>query len=302
MSRPGASVPRVVIVTRRTDLELLVHRHGTRGQARFFLESRGQKLEELERRHSRFEVALHLALAAIPLEWRHTRLDRADLDRFVFEPDDIIVAIGQDGLVANVAKYLDEQRVVGLNPEPDRYDGVLVPHPPSRIGQLLVAARAPSAEVEARTMVEAQLDDGQRIVALNELFVGHQTHQSARYRIAWQGAEERHSSSGLIVSTGTGATGWARSIHLRRVTDVVLPKPSDRRLAFFVREAFPSRATSTELTDGTIGDGEELSVTSEMNDRGVVFGDGIEEDRVDFGWGTTARIRVATSRLMLLRG
>ena len=34
-------------------------------------------------------------------------------------------------------------------------------------------------------MVEAVLDDGQSLLALNEVFIGHQSHQSARYRIAW---------------------------------------------------------------------------------------------------------------------
>ena len=285
MSRGGDSVPRIVVVTRKTDLELLVHRHGTMGQARFFLETRGQKIEELERRHSLFESALHQVIAAIPLSWRRTRIDRTDLDRFVFEPQDVIVAIGQDGLVANVAKYLGGQRVIGINPDADRYDGILVPHAPSRIGALLVAALQPTAEIEARTMVEAALDDGQRLLAVNELFVGHQTHQSARYRISWNGAEERQSSSGVIITTGTGSTGWARSIHLHRVTDVVLPAPCDPSVAFFVREAFPSRATATSLTDGVMAAGQELLIVSEMNERGVVFGDGIEEDRIDFGWG-----------------
>jgi len=302
MSRGGDSVPRIVVVTRKTDLELLVHRHGTIGQARFFLETRGQKLEELERRHSLFESAMHQVIAAIPLSWRRTRIDRADLDRFVFEPQDVVVAIGQDGLVANVAKYLAGQRVIGVNPDAERYDGILVPHPPSRIGALLIAALQPAAEIEARTMVEAALDDGQRLLAVNEVFVGHQTHQSARYRIAWNGSEERHSSSGVIIATGTGSTGWARSIHRHRVTEVELPLPCDRTIAFFVREAFPSRATSAELTDGVIPAGQELLIVSEMNERGVVFGDGIEEDRIDFAWGMEARVRVASERLMLLRG
>lgn len=302
MSEGGDSVPRIVLVTRKTDLELLVHRHGTMGQARFFLAMRGQKIEELERRHALFESALHQVIAAIPLSWRRTRLDRADLDRFVFEPQDVIVAIGQDGLVANIAKYLGGQRVIGINPDAERYDGILVPHPPSRIGGLLAAATQPSAEIEARTMVEANLDDGQRLLAVNEIFVGHQTHQSARYRIAWNGSEERQSSSGVIVATGTGSTGWARSIHLHRVTEVVLPAPCDRTVAFFVREAFPSRATSTALTDGALSEGESLLIVSEMNEHGVVFGDGIEEDRIDFAWGMRAEVRVASESLMLLRG
>jgi len=46
----SSNTPRAVFVTRETDFELLVARHGTREQSRFFLETRGQRLEDAERR------------------------------------------------------------------------------------------------------------------------------------------------------------------------------------------------------------------------------------------------------------
>lgn len=294
--------PRVVVVTRPTDLSSLLARHGTREQARFFLASRGQAIEELERRHAAFAAALQTVIAAIPPSWRRAKVERADLDRFVFEPKDIVVVVGQDGLTANAAKYLQGQRIIGVNPEPERYDGILVPHAPKATAKLLRAAAESSADVEARTMVAVTLDDGQRLIAVNELYFGHRTHQSARYRIAWRGAEERQSSSGIIVTTGTGATGWARSIVRQRRTEVELPAPTELCVAFFVREAFPSKATGTKLTDARVEAGEHLAITSEMNDDGVIFGDGIEDDRMAFGWGQQARVEVAQERLMLVRG
>jgi len=298
----GASkVPRVVLVTRHTDYSLLLQRHGTREQARFFLETRNQSIEEAERRHQRFEAALSDVISAIPMKWRRSKVDRADLDRFVFEPEDIVLTLGQDGLVANTAKYLAEQLVIGINPDPESYDGILVPHEPSAAGRLLAAAVSRQVNVQTRTLVEAEVDDGQRLVALNEIFVGHRTHQSARYRLSCGSTEERQSSSGIIVSTGTGATGWARSVHRNRQTDVMLPRPDESRLVFFVREAFPSRATGTNLTDGSIRKKESLEVVSEMNEDGVIFGDGIEDDRIDFRWGMRAQVRVAESRLHLVR-
>jgi NAD kinase len=294
--------PRVVVVTRPTDYDSLLACHGTREAARFFLETRGQAIAEMEDRHARREEALHRVMASLPSEWRRTRIDRADLARFVFEPGDLVVPVGQDGLVANVAKYLDGQLVIGVNPDPERFEGVLVPHRPERAAKLLRAAADARVEVESRTMVEASLDDGQRLLALNEVFVGHRTHQSARYRVARGEGEERQSSSGIIVSTGTGATGWARSIRRAYRTEVTLPKPTDPRLAFFVREAFPSVASGTTLVDGALSAGEGLVVTSEMNEGGTIFGDGIEEDRLEFRWGVRASLRVARETLRLVRG
>ena len=294
-------MPRVVVVTRPTEFELLMARHATRSQAKFFLQSRGQTIEEVEERHRRLAAALTEVMAAVPLEWRRNRITRDDLDRFLFEPEDTIVVLGQDGLVANVSKYLDGQYVLGVNPDPTAYDGVLVPLPPQAMTDLLVPASRRTANTESRTMVEARLDDGQKLLALNEVFVGHRSHQSARYRIIARGKTERQSSSGVIVSTGTGATGWARSIHRNRVTDVRLPAPGDRRLAFFVREAFPSVATKTSLTDGAVAEKDSLALVSEMNYGGGVFGDGIESDHLVFDWGMRLQVRVAAQKLELVR-
>ncbi len=297
-----SKVPRVVVVTRASEYQLLLARHGTEPQVRFFLERRGQSIDEVRRRHDRLQAALEAVSQAIPVDWRRARVDRADLSRFVFEPEDLVVAAGQDGLVANAAKYLQGQAVLGVNPDPERYDGILVPHRPQRARKLLAAMAAGRAEVEERTMVAARLDDGQKLLALNELFVGHRSHQSARYRIRFAGAEERQSSSGLIVATGTGATGWARSINGERGHKVDLPRPSDPALAFFVREPFPSVATGTSVDGAIVTAGEVMEVVSEMDEGGVVFGDGIEEDRIDFAWGTTVRVEVAGERLRLVRG
>jgi hypothetical protein len=219
------------------------------------------------------------------------------LSRFLFEPDDVVVCVGQDGLVANVAKYLSGQLVMGIYPE---NAGVLARHGTKIVGELLAAALADRVTVEERTMVQATTDDGVRLLALNEIFAGHRTHQSARYRVRYDGGEERQSSSGIVVSTGTGATGWARSIALSRSQAPALPKPSDPNLVFFVREAFPSIATATNVTTGVVGAGHPLSIVSEMNEGGTLFGDGIEDDAVDFRWGLCAKVAPAPERLRLV--
>ena len=206
----AALTPRAVFVTRETDYELLIARHATRGQARFFLESRGQGLAAVEARHERFHAVLAQARAAVPGEWRQALVRRADLDRFLFAGDDVVVAVGQDGLIANVAKYLGEQPVIGVNPAPDLYDGVLARNPVERLARLLPASVAGDVAIERRTMVQAVIDGTERLFALNEIFVGHRSHQSARYRIEAGSEAEEHSSSGLIVASGTGATSTLR--------------------------------------------------------------------------------------------
>ena len=289
-------LPRAVLVERPTEYTELLARHGTREQARFFLHARDRTLEEVEGRHRALEAARASVLAAIPSDWRRAAVARPDLDRFLFEPDDVVVVLGQDGLVANVAKYLTGQPVIGLNLEP----GVLVPHLPGAAADLLADVAAGRAAVEHRTMAAARLDDGQELLALNEVFVGHASHQSARYSLRIGERTERQSSSGLIVATGTGATGWAASIHRERHSGLRLPSPEQEALSFFVREPWPSAATGTELSEGLLAAGATLEVQCEMNAGGVVFGDGIEADHLSLDWGQRVEVRVADSKLQLV--
>jgi hypothetical protein len=292
--------PRAVIVTRPSELDELVKRHGTLPQARFYLRSRGVDPEELARRHDALEAARHAVASAIPLAWRRAHVSRAELDRFLFEPEDLIVAVGQDGLVANVAKYLSGQPVAGINPAPGLIEGVLVRHTAAAASDLYADFARGRSRCEERTMVEARLSDGQRLIALNEIFIGHRTHQSARYRIAFGEASERQSSSGVLIATGTGATGWAKSVTHHREGAPPLPTPSDAALAFLVREAWPSRTTGASLTDGLIGPSTALTMTSEMNDGGTIFGDGLEDDRIEWPWSQTATLGLAPERLRLI--
>ncbi|GAB3990737.1 diacylglycerol kinase catalytic domain-containing protein [Nocardioides marmoraquaticus] len=287
--------PRVVVVTRRTEYDELLATHGTRGQAAFFLSTRGRDLAELEERHRATRRAVETATAGIPLEWRRGTVEREDVSRFLFAPDDVVVVVGQDGLVANVAKYLHGQPVIGIDPDPGRNAGVLVTHRATDLPDLLRA----TGQVVERTMVQASLDDGQRLLALNEVFVGHPGHQTARYDLHTPDAHgEAQASSGVIVSTGTGATGWCSSIARERRSPLRLPAPSDRQLVWFVREAWPSPATGTTLTEGVL-DGTELALTV-TSDRLVAFGDGIEGDALSLSWGQSVRIGRAPTALRLV--
>jgi hypothetical protein len=148
-------------------------------------------------------------------------------------------------------------------------------------------------------VVEAVADDGQRLVALNEIYIGQPNHQTSRYRLTSPGEPpERQASSGLIVATGTGSTGWCRSIWMERHSQLSMPRPTERRLLWFVREAWPSPDSSTRYTEGELAD-DPLKVDIE-SDRLVAFGDGIETDALALGWGQTLTIAPARGALHLV--
>ncbi|MFD7319750.1 hypothetical protein ACFV9D_01460 [Streptomyces sp. NPDC059875] len=292
--------PRAVLVHRTTEYEELLARHGTHGQAAFFLSSRGRGIEDVRGRHERNRRALAEVAAAVPLSWRQARVERADLDRFLFGPEDVVVVVGQDGLVANAAKYLSGQPVIGIDTDPGRNAGVLVRHRAADARALLPAAAETAAD--ELTMVEAVTDDAQRLLALNEIYLGPPGHQTARYTLTVEDPEpspEPQASSGVLVGTGTGATGWLRSLWQQRSSRLRLPTPTDPRLAWFVREAWPSPTTGTTRVEGVLDSAQSLHLTVE-SDRLVAFGDGMESDALDLTWGQTVRVGVAGTALRLV--
>ncbi len=293
---------RAVFVHRRSEYEELLDRHATFGQAEFFLRSRGRSIEDVLARHAAIEAALHLVSTSLPPDVRQARVERDDLDRYLFAPEDIVVAVGQDGLVANVAKYLAGQPVIGVDPEPGRNAGVLVRHTPAQGARLVDRVRQGHATIEQRAMVQATLDDGQTLVALNDLYLGDPGHQSSRYILTIpERGSERQSSSGIIVGTGTGSTGWSSSIANDRALLDWLPSVSSESLAWFVREAWPSPATGRVLGYGDLRAGQQLELVAE-SELLVAFGDGIEHDRLPIGWGQRLTVGTAASRLALVTG
>ena len=204
--------PRLVLVTRPTELQGLTKRFSTKGQIEFYLKSRAQSIDLANARDHAQQSAEDEVAAAVPSDWSFAHVVREDLDRFLFFPNDIVVALGQDGLVANLAKYLSDQPVIGVAPGTGLSEGILTPHPVSDIARLIEAVATWRAPIVGRTMVEARTRAGETLTALNEIFIGHRSHQSARYDLIYSGKQEYQSSSGLIIATGTGFSGWARSI------------------------------------------------------------------------------------------
>lgn len=296
---------KVIVVTRKTRLEELVQRHLTIGQAKFYLEHLGADFGDYEREQATYQQARQTVLQALEQRCLVQVIDRSFVPTFLFGPQDIVIALGQDGLVANTMKYLNGQSLVGVNPDPHRYDGVLLPFNASDMTRLLPELLAQGRPLKGVTMAQARLSDGQQLYAVNDLFVGPKTHTSARYEIALEKVKETQSSSGIIIATGLGSTAWMRSIFTGAAMLMHEASPSQPEvpfhavpwdapyLRFAVREPFPSIATQTRLVSGKADQHSPLIIRSLMPENGVIFSDGIEADFLEFTSGITARISVA---------
>jgi NAD kinase len=306
---------KIVVITQKTALEELLERYNTREQARFYVEHMGVSFEGYEQAHEAYTDALRQLRAAMPQGVRSQYVERGFLPNFLFGDKDLVVAIGRDGLVVNTAKYLQGQPLLGVNPDPKRIDGVLLPFPIHFMPSILPWAMAGGSPTRQVTMGKAELNDGQSLLFVNDLFIGQRTHLSALYRLAFNGREEDQSSSGIIVSTGAGSTGWFRSIltgaagiveefvkedNVRGVKKLFRFDWEAKELCFCVREPFVSRTSKAGIVFGRLKEKQKLVITSRMPQNGVIFSDGIESDCLQFTSGTIAKIGIADRTLNLI--
>ncbi|MDB5968332.1 MAG: hypothetical protein JWQ90_782 [Hydrocarboniphaga sp.] len=296
---------KLVLVTRRTRLEDLIVRFNTVDQARFYIEHLGADFGDYDEEHRHYQSVVRSAEEVLSQFGRVQRLDRSFLPNFIFPTGMPVVVVGQDGLVANTLKYLGDQPVIGVNPDRRRWDGVLLPFEVGDLSRIVPETLAHHRPEKSITMASVTLGDGQTLHAVNDFFVGARTHVSARYEIHWSEQVERHSSSGVIISTGLGSSGWFRSVltgaagiagasgaEIKHLRDEGFPWDADY-LHFSVREPYPSRATQAGLVFGKISRAQPLELVSSMAENGVIFSDGIESDFLEFNAGTNARFQPA---------
>lgn len=310
---------KIILVVRATRLADLRARFATKSQAAFYVRRLGGDFGDYEREDETYHEAVIEAQRVLGELGRVHLLQRSFLPNFVFGAQDIVVALGQDGLVANTMKYLNGQPLVGVNPDPRRWDGQLLPFRVSDLEKVMREVLRGGRKRREVTMAEASLNTGLSLCAVNDLFVGMKSHGSARYKIALGKAAENHSSSGIIVSTGLGSTGWFKSLMTGAAgvaiasgqatastrqpsspsKDVRFPWEASY-LYFTVREPFPSRTTGTSLVFGKVTSDQPLVIESQMGENGVIFSDGIEQDFLEFNSGTKATITLARRKGILV--
>ena len=300
-----------VIIRDKTRLEQLIERFNSRAQAKFYIESSGGNFEYYEREHATFYESLKNVQGTIAKSFKVKVIDRSFLSTYIFSEKDLIVVIGQDGLVANTAKYVNELPILAINPDPSQYDGILLPFNSRTIERALIEVLNCSYTSKRITMAEAIMNDGQRLLAFNDFYIGAASHVSSRYEITFDGKTENQSSSGIIVSTGAGSTGWLSSIfnmafnvgrqwNRDEKQHKVKLEWEDEKLVFVVREPFRSQITGTDIGFGTINKGKSLRLESKMPADGVIFSDGIEKDFLAFNSGSIVEIGIAKEKANLI--
>ena len=269
------ALEKIVVVTRKTRLEGLVERFNSRAQAKFYLDHSGGDYADYEREDSTYRRAVDTVRRSLDLGLKVQVVERSLVPTMIFTGTDVIVPVGQDGLVANTAKYVGEQPIVAVNPDPERFDGILLRYSPAQTRAALVALLEGKAGERRVTLAEAALEDGQQLLAFNDLFIGARSHVSAM--------------AGAVAQFTGGRPGRALRLDWE-----------DPRLVFVVREPYVSRHSRAGTTAGLIEAGGELVLESQMPSGGVIFSDGVEADALEFNSGARVHIRASARRTHLV--
>ena len=336
----GAFVPIVAVVTRETRLENLKERWVTSSAFSFRMKqaashekarlmSRSAEnannnqddldlavgalldQDQIQEEDLNYQHCLQKLLTEVETDYPVKRIGRDLVANFDFQRCVAVVVFGPDGLVANVAKYVGDVPIIGVNPDPLTNDGILLPFNVDDVRSIVNQTIKRKSRTRPVTLAEVNTNDGQRMLAFNDLFVGCKTHTSARYTVELNLKTEAQSSSGLIISTGAGSTGWMSSVFnmadrigttFGNSKSVHRPemKWEDSRLLWAVREPFVSRHSSAEMVGGAIEQRQELVVGSQMDGNGVIFSDGIERDFIEFNSGSIAAFKVSNQRAQLV--
>jgi hypothetical protein len=251
----------------------------SKSQARFYLEQNHISFNEYDRSDKQYQLAVQEVRQQLVGKRKVEFLERDLLPTYQFGEHDLVVTLGQDGLVINTAKYLTNQPVLALNPDPEHIDGVLIPFTYTEARLWVERTLQGQVAIKPISMACAELNDGQKLYAVNDLFIGLRTHGSARYLIAQYFGQ----FTGEPPSPARLALGWDSDC-----------------LWFSVREPFLSKTSSANLVFGQLRSDEKLLITSQMPDYGVIFSDGIESDYLVFNSGTIARIGLAERKAHLI--
>lgn len=306
------NIEHAIVVVNKTRLESLIERFNTKAQAKFYIEHAGGDFKDYELEHDTFHASLDRVTHFFSRELKVKVIERRFVPNFLFSEKDLVVVVGQDGLVANTAKYVNGLPILAINPDVNRFDGVLLPYSISNFESGFTEVIKKRPLFSEITLAEARTNDGQKLLAFNDFFIGPASHTSARYKITYNEVTEQQSSSGIIIATGAGSTGWLSSVmnmtngvsrtfnHAANSrVNFTLPWNTDK-LAFVVREPFRSKYSDVNLSAGLIKDTDTFCVESQMPSNGILFSDGVEADFLHFNSGIKLEIGIASQKAKLI--
>lgn len=238
-----------------------------------------------------------------------------EIPRDLARESDLVVTLGGDNYFQHLSHFIDRQPILGINSDPETSNGVLTHFTADGFKEFLPRLKGGSFDVEKWCRLQTKIN-GQILptLSVSEIYLGaYKSTDMSRYILelpeSWGTTRvEEQKSSGLIIATEAGETGWydaaARytTAHEDRDTTIwwtpgtykmlggVHPNSGNRYASFIAREPYVSNPFKGYLYHkGVIYSREKLKITWLAHGRGLVSIDARDEyeltrgDKVEIG-------------------
>ncbi len=206
---------------------------------------------------------------------------------------DLIISIGGDEHFKYVYhNMLSDKLILNIRSDNLKSEGALSTCNRFNLDKMVKQIHNSSYIVDKWVTLEADLNNKPIGNAIDTIYIGkNNSTKISRYRIIYRGKEEEQKSSGLLIVTGAGSTGWftsAGGISFNR---------NARFGRFISREIYVGTRTGNSIKHGEFIDNEELEIQSLMEE-GIIEIDSIKEYKLKRG--DTIKIRVSHKYLKVM--
>jgi len=212
-----------------------------------------------------------------------------------FLDNDLIISVGGDGTVLNTARYiLNNTPLLAVKSESDSA-GVLCSINSKDFERALKKILTNDFKIQSWTRAEGKF--GNKVeIALNEIAIGTKHFNGlARYELKLGKISEEQKSSKVLISTGTGSTGWYANIPYSKKRF----HPEAKELKYLVSEHIKHHKYS--MIQGDISPGQVLEITSLMDVDGTINFDGDKNKRTySFPIGKKLYIKISDKPLNVI--
>ena len=181
-----------------------------------------------------------------------------------FKEKDLIITIGGDGTFLSASHFIKDQLIIGINDKPTRSEGALTSIKIGDVKRKLKRILKKRFKIINATRIEVKLLQKNKCIltelALNEIYIGNINPQhTSKYKINFKNKIEKQTSSGILISTGTGSSAWYKSMGGK-----VFSK-TKKIAKFMIRELYVRKLNKPKMKKGTIKENESLEIENFVN-------------------------------------
>ena len=290
-------ISRIIIVPKPTKYELDMHKYRlSPDELVRKYDAEGVNKDDIISSHERQKKALSDMRDA----FRESMFISADdLTRETAGRAGLVIALGGDNHFQYVSHFLADTPIIGVNYDPASSEGAVIYFSPcaEHLRDMLLSD---TFSVEEWTRLQAEINGMPIMPATSEYFLGEEQRKDmSRYVTEFHGMAEKQKSSGVVVATGAGSSGWHNSAsgHIHPAGKIF--PTIDAVAEFIVTEPYKGRLTHYSMLQRTMGEDDVLVVKSLNDSRGIVTSDAIEV--YPFEIGATAVVRVWPASLKVVK-